>query len=42
MSRAAWFAGTLAALAAGGAGYVAGHGNGPAPAPAARVQATGR
>ncbi|MET0366890.1 MAG: efflux RND transporter periplasmic adaptor subunit [Methylobacterium sp.] len=41
MSRAAWFAGTLAALAAGGAGYVAGHGNGPAPAPAAHAQATG-
>jgi len=32
VSGAAWFAGTLAALAAGGAGYVAGHGTDPVPA----------
>ncbi|WP_264047130.1 efflux RND transporter periplasmic adaptor subunit [Methylobacterium flocculans] len=32
MSRAAWFVGTLAALVAGGAGYVAGHGTDPVPA----------
>ncbi|ACL62983.1 efflux RND transporter periplasmic adaptor subunit [Methylobacterium nodulans] len=32
MSRSAWLAGTLAALAAGGAGYWAGHGSNPAPA----------
>jgi membrane fusion protein, copper/silver efflux system len=32
MSRAAWFAGTLAALAAGGIGYGAGHGIDPVPA----------
>ncbi|KQT97593.1 cation transporter [Methylobacterium sp. Leaf469] len=38
MSRAAWFAGTLAALAAGGAGYVAGHGENPVPALAERAR----
>ena len=32
MSRSAWAAGTLAALAAGGAGYWAGHGGNPVPA----------
>ncbi|MFY9293444.1 MAG: efflux RND transporter periplasmic adaptor subunit [Methylorubrum rhodinum] len=32
MSRAAWLAGTLAAFAAGGIGYVAGHGGNPVPA----------
>ncbi len=32
MSRTAWFAGTLAALAAGGIGYGAGHGGDPVPA----------
>ncbi|MGU3467408.1 efflux RND transporter periplasmic adaptor subunit [Methylobacterium sp. C33D] len=31
MSRTAWFAGTLAALAAGGIGYGAGHGGDPVP-----------
>lgn len=32
MSRSAWLAGTLAVLAAGGAGYSLGHGSNPAPA----------
>jgi Cu(I)/Ag(I) efflux system membrane fusion protein len=39
MSRSPWLAGTLAALAAGGVGYVAGHGENPVPALVARAQA---
>ena len=38
MSRTAWIAGTLAALAAGGAGYWAGNDGGPVPALVARAR----
>ncbi len=38
MSRSAWAAGALAALAAGAAGYVAGHGGNPVPALVERAQ----
>ncbi|MGC5780586.1 efflux RND transporter periplasmic adaptor subunit [Methylobacterium sp. NFXW15] len=41
MSRAAWLAGILAAFAAGGLGYVAGHGGNPVPAFAAWVHSRG-
>jgi len=39
MSRSAWIAGSLAALAAGGAGYVGGRGENPVPALVARIEA---
>ncbi len=38
MSRSAWLAGALAALAAGGVGYAAGHGTGAVPASVERVR----
>ncbi|MCG5248772.1 efflux RND transporter periplasmic adaptor subunit [Methylorubrum extorquens] len=38
MSRAAWLVGTLATLAAGGTGYVVGHGENPVPALAERAR----
>ena len=38
MSRSAWLAGTLAALAAGATGYVVGHGSNPVPTLLERVR----